>query len=201
MIGIVDYGIGNISAFKNAFERINCETKIIKKKDDFNSCTHLILPGVGSFDYAMNLISQSGFVQELYKNVMIQRKPLLSVCVGMQMLFDTSEEGTLKGLGWIKGEVKKFDLDLNLILPHMGWNSINLKACKEEFSKNSNQKEFYFLHSYHCIPEDKDLIVSTSFYGLDFCACIKKENIIGCQFHPEKSHSAGLEIFSDFIKL
>tara|TARA_A100001388_G_scaffold94878_1_gene68849 strand:- start:1039 stop:1644 length:606 start_codon:yes stop_codon:yes gene_type:complete len=201
MIGIINYGLGNISAFKYAFEKLNCKTKIINNKSDFNSCTHIILPGVGSFDYAIKLINKSGLIGNLYENVMIDKKPLLSVCVGMQMLFESSEEGNSKGLGWIKGKVKKFDKDLNLDLPHMGWNSITLRSIKDEFSKSLNQREFYFLHSYHCVPNDKELIISTAFYGEDFCSCVKKENLIGCQFHPEKSHDAGLDIFSEFIRI
>tara|TARA_B100000886_G_scaffold296523_1_gene223778 strand:+ start:33551 stop:34156 length:606 start_codon:yes stop_codon:yes gene_type:complete len=201
MIGIINYGLGNISAFKYAFDKLNCKTKIINTKSDLNSCTHIILPGVGSFDYAIKLINKSGLVEKLYENVMIHKKPLLTVCVGMQMLFERSDEGKSQGLGWIKGKVKKFDLDLNLDLPHMGWNTITLRSLKDEFCKNLNQREFYFLHSFHCVPDDKEIIISTAFYGEDFCSSIKKENIIGCQFHPEKSHDAGLEIFSEFIKI
>jgi len=200
MIGIIDYGLGNISAFKYAFEKLNCKIKIIIKPQDFDCCSHIILPGVGSFDYAIKLIYESGLIKKLNENVLIQKKPLLSVCVGMQMLFESSEEGSLSGLGWIKGKVKRFDSkSKNLDLPHMGWNKIFINDLNEKFGQNLNQKEFYFLHSYHCIPEDKDLILSSAFYGDYFCASVKKENIIGCQFHPEKSHDAGLAIFSDFI--
>ncbi len=201
MIGIIDYGLGNISAFRYAFEKLNSKTKIIKNQNDFDYCTHIILPGVGSFDYAIKLISQSGLIDKLYENVNVKKKPLLSVCVGMQILFESSEEGNLQGLGWLKGKVKRFDSKYQkLELPHMGWNKITVKSFQEKFGKNLDQKEFYFLHSFHCIPEDEELILSTAFYGDHFCAAVKKDNIIGCQFHPEKSHDAGLEIFSDFIK-
>lgn len=200
-VGIIDYGLGNIAAFKYAFQKLNCEVIVADKNDDFFTCSHLVLPGVGTFDYAINLLRKSGFLNSLSENVLIKKKPILGICVGMQIFFDCSEEGNLKGLGWIKGSVKKLKINgkNSVKLPHMGWNIIQEKNSENLLCKNLNNKEFYFLHSFHCVPENKSLIVSSTEYGETFCSVIQDKNISGCQFHPEKSHSSGLEVFSNFL--
>ena len=203
LVGIINYGLGNISAFKYAFKKLNCEVKVISNPDDINLCSHLILPGVGAFDYAIELLKSSRMLEVLNKNVLSDRKPILGVCVGMQIFFEKSEEGNKSGLGWIKGNVKKLPSSTRntIKLPHMGWNSLKNINKRNKLCFNLEHDEFYFLHSYHCVPEDENLIISSTEYGESFCSSIQFENIIGCQFHPEKSHDAGLNIFSNFLRM
>ena len=201
-VGIINYGLGNISAFKFAFKKLNCEVNIINNPNDLFLCTHLILPGVGAFDYAIELLKKSGMLEAIKQNVLIDKKPIMGVCVGMQIFFEKSEEGKTAGLGWIEGRVEKLDSNSQtcIKLPHMGWNSLKNINDQDNFCLNLKNDEFYFLHSYHCVPKDKNLILSTTEYGKEFCSCIQQKNIFGCQFHPEKSHDAGLEIFSNFLR-
>ncbi len=203
LVGIINYGLGNISAFKYAFKKLNCEVNVISNPDDINLCSHLILPGVGAFDYAIELLKSSGMLDVINKNVLVDKKPILGVCVGMQIFFEKSEEGNNYGLGWIKGNVKKLASSTKntIKLPHMGWNSLGNINEKNKLCFNLENDEFYFLHSYHCVPEDKNLIISNTEYGESFCSSVQFENIIGCQFHPEKSHDAGLGIFSNFLRM
>ena len=203
LVGIINYGLGNISAFKYAFKKLNCEVNVISNPDDINLCSHLILPGVGAFDYAIELLKSSMMLEVINKNVLSDKKPILGVCVGMQIFFEKSEEGNKSGLGWIKGNVKKLKSSTKntIKLPHMGWNSLENINKKNKLCLNLEHDEFYFLHSYHCVPEDKNLIISNTVYGESFCSSIQFENIIGCQFHPEKSHDAGLGIFSNFLRM
>ena len=202
-VGIINYGLGNTSAFKHAFKKLNCEASIISNPDDINLCSHLILPGVGAFDYAIELLKSSSMFDVIKRNVLFDKKPILGVCVGMQILFEKSEEGNSYGLGWIKGNVKRLPSgrDNPVKLPHIGWNSLENINKKNTLCFNLENDEFYFLHSYHCVPEDKNLIISNTVYGESFCSSIQFENIIGCQFHPEKSHDAGLGIFSNFLRM
>ena len=202
-VGIINYGIGNISAFKYAFKKLNCEAHIVDKPEQISNSSHLILPGVGSFDYAMDLINQSGLMNSISENVLLKKKPILGVCVGMQIIFEISEEGTKQGLGWLKGKVKKLKLSNTekIRIPHMGWNSIKNIESENKLCKNLDGHEFYFLHSYYCVPENKDLIISTTEYGTEICAVIQKNNISGCQFHPEKSHDSGLKVLSNFLEI
>lgn len=203
LVGIINYGLGNISAFKYAFKKLNCEVNVISNPDDINLCSHLILPGVGAFDYAIELLKSSRMLDVINKNVLVDKKPILGVCVGMQIFFEKSEEGNNYGLGWIKGNVKKLASSTKntIKLPHMGWNSLGNINEKNKLCFNLENDEFYFLHSYHCVPEDKNLIISNTEYGESFCSSVQFENIIGCQFHPEKSHDAGLGIFSNFLRM
>ena len=203
LVGIINYGLGNISAFKYAFKKLNCEVNVISNPDDINLCSHLILPGVGAFDYAIELLKSSRMLDVINKNDLVDKKPILGVCVGMQIFFEKSEEGNNYGLGWIKGNVKKLASSTKntIKLPHMGWNSLGNINEKNKLCFNLENDEFYFLHSYHCVPEDKNLIISNTEYGESFCSSVQFENIIGCQFHPEKSHDAGLGIFSNFLRM
>ena len=202
-VGIINYGLGNISAFKYAFQRLNCKVFLAENPVDIFSSTHLILPGVGSFDYAISLLNKSNLLDALTENILEIKKPILGICVGMQILFERSEEGSQKGLGWISGDVKKLQSDNSqkILLPHIGWNSIKNNTTTNQLCKNLSNNDFYFLHSYHCVPEDENLIVSTTKYGQNFCSVVQSKNILGCQFHPEKSHDSGLQIFSNFLDI
>tara|TARA_B100000242_G_C43006968_1_gene468011 strand:- start:192 stop:812 length:621 start_codon:yes stop_codon:yes gene_type:complete len=202
MIGIIDYGIGNIQAFLNCFKRMNILAKSINKPEDFSLVTHLILPGVGHFDNAMKKINKSGLLSELEKLVIKKKIPLLGICVGMQMLGKYSDEGSSKGLGWLPGfsvDFRKHNNSKNLPLPHMGWNTINISKKSQLFTNRLDwNAQFYFLHSFYFEAEDKNNVIATSYYGHDFASFVSFENIYGIQCHPEKSHHWGAEILKNF---
>lgn len=204
MITIINYGLGNIRAFLNVYERLSIPVKVARLPEDLENATKIILPGVGSFDYAMNQLNKSGMRDNLEKRVQGDKIPLMGICVGMQMLANFSEEGTEPGLGWIKGCVRK--LDPNLIpfksrLPHMGWNTIVPKENVNLFNGIKSQARFYFLHSYYFQCFDKSLEISKTDYGISFASAVNIENIYGIQFHPEKSHNNGIRLLNNFAKL
>ena len=201
MIGILNYGLGNLFAFKNAYKLLGIECEIINNSSQVDFCSHLILPGVGSFDYAINNFKNSKLYDSVQVAVIEYKRPILGVCVGMQMLFDKSEEGVSKGLSWIPGVVSKFPKNKNNLsnrpFPHIGWNKTFLSE-ENILTKGINEEEFYFLHSFICIPEDKSLSKAYTKYGIDFTSIVNAGNIYGTQFHPEKSHSSGLKVLSNF---
>ena len=206
MISIIDYGTGNLFAISNIFKKSKISYQITNDKEEIENSSKFILPGVGSFDKTMQTLTESGILDTLYEQVIIRKKPLLGICVGMQILSEHSEEGNQDGLGWIKGKVKRFDKDklkkLNLYLPHMGWNSI-------ESDKNSNsllhnldfKKGFYFLHNYFFEPELENNILAASNYGNKFACIVGNDNIYGVQFHPEKSHINGVQLLMNFANI
>ncbi len=197
-ICVVDYGIGNIKAFKNIYDKLNINVEIVSNKEQFVNATHLILPGVGAFDWAMSKLNESGLRETLDTLVLEKKIPILGVCVGMQIMASQSEEGVLSGLNWIKGKVLK--LDRNTILPHMGWNNVK-PLIKSDLFNNIENPEFYFLHSYYYKTEDDNHILTISEYGNLFTSAIYKENIFGTQFHPEKSHKNGIKILENFLNI
>lgn len=203
MIGIIDYGVGNIKAFANIYKNFDIPFKIVKTVDDFEGVTKLILPGVGSFDHAMASLQNSGMKDMLDELVLIKKLPVIGICVGMQMLAKSSDEGELSGLGWIDGFVKKFDKSkiINGPLPHMGWNSLNIKEEKTILSGLEKPPRFYFLHSYYFECTDKNDVLATATYGDEFDCVINHENIYGIQCHPEKSHHNGIKLLKNFGKL
>ncbi len=204
MIGIVDYGSGNIQAIANIYNRLNIPFRIIQEPDALKMADHLILPGVGAFDTTMKELNESGLREALDEEVLIKRKPVLGVCVGMQILAESSEEGTMPGLGWIKGKVQKFDVSKlkdKPFLPHMGWNTIEPKINHDVFKDLDYDLGFYFVHSYYFETEDSTNILGTSIYGDEFASAVFNNHIFGMQFHPEKSHSNGVHLLSNFAKL
>jgi len=204
VIGIIDYGLGNIRAFSNIFKKLNIEHKIVSKADDLKDVTKIILPGVGAFDHAMKCLNGSGMREMLDQMVSEENIPVLGICVGMQMLAHSSDEGNEKGLGWIDGEVKKFDaskLTNREPLPHMGWNTVfPLKKIKLIESLGESPR-FYFLHSYYFVCNNSDDIVSTTEYGEKFSSIVNSKNVYGIQCHPEKSHSNGVQLLKNFGEL
>ena len=204
MITIIDYGLGNIRAFFNAYQRIGIDVKIGKNIDDIKKATKLILPGVGSFDYAMKLLNSSGYRDLLERQVHDNKIPLIGICVGMQILAKSSEEGKLPGLGWINGNVRKFNPDLipyKTQLPHMGWNTIHIKKSNELLKNLSENSRFYFLHSFYFECNNNEDVIAETEYGLIFSSAINSSNIYGIQFHPEKSHDNGITLLHNFAKL
>lgn len=204
MITIIDYGLGNIRAFVNVYERLNIKTKVAHSVQDIKDASKIILPGVGAFDYAMSQLNASGMRDELDKQVLENKVPIVGICVGMQMLAKSSDEGKLPGLGWIDGQVKVFDASLipyKTQLPHMGWNSINPVNDCNLLTGFSDQSRFYFLHSYYFVCNNKENIISTTEYGITYASAVNKENIYGIQFHPEKSHKNGIQLLQNFANL
>lgn len=204
MITIVDYGLGNIKAFVNVYERLNIPIKIAKTKYDLNDASKIIIPGVGAFDYAIEQLNKSGMRDELENKVIRDKVPVIGICVGMQILAKSSEEGKLPGLGWVDGKVLKFDINnipYKTRLPHMGWNNINPIAESTLLKGFNNESRFYFLHSYYFVCNNQQDIISTTQYGIDFSSAINHNNIFGIQFHPEKSHSNGVSLLNNFAKL
>jgi glutamine amidotransferase len=204
MITIIDYGLGNIRAFLNVYERLSIPVKVARVPQEVENATKIILPGVGSFDYAMRQLSRSGMREVLEKRVLDNKTPMMGICVGMQMLAHSSEEGTEPGLGWIKGNVCKFDpylIPFKSRLPHMGWNTIVPKENVNLFNGIENHARFYFLHSYYFECAEKSQVISKTDYGISFASAINKENVFGIQFHPEKSHHNGIRLLDNFAKL
>jgi glutamine amidotransferase len=204
MITIIDYGLGNIRAFLNVYERLSIPVKVARVPQEVENATKIILPGVGSFDYAMRQLSRSGMREVLEKRVLDNKTPMMGICVGMQMLADSSEEGTEPGLGWIKGNVCKFDpylIPFKSRLPHMGWNTIVPKENVSLFNGIENHARFYFLHSYYFECAEKSQVISKTDYGISCASAINKENVFGIQFHPEKSHHNGIRLLNNFAKL
>jgi len=203
MIGIIDYGVGNIKAFANIYKNFDIPYKIVKNIEDLENVTKLILPGVGSFDHAMQSLQNSGMREKLDELVLEKKLPVIGICVGMQMLAKSSDEGDLPGLGWIDAEVKKFDKKqiTNAPLPHMGWNNLNIKNSTTLVDGLDNDPRFYFLHSYYFECSDKNDVVATANYGEEFECIVNHDNIYGIQCHPEKSHHNGMQLLKNFGEL
>jgi len=199
MIGLLNYGLGNINAFSNILKNLNIEFKIPENEDDILTCDKFILPGVGSFDEAVTKLKSKNYFEILEDDVIKKKKFILGICVGMQIFLNNSEEGSSLGLGWIDGEVKKFNIS-KLRVPHIGWNKIKI-INKNKFLEDIEDHEFYFLHSYYCEIKSKDSIITTTNYNIDFCSAFISENIFGIQFHPEKSHDSGIKLINNFAKI
>ena len=201
MISIINYGLGNIKAILNIFNRLNIEASVISTSKEIKDSKKLILPGVGSFDEAMKNLNKSGLRDSLDKKVLIDDTPIIGICIGMQIMAKSSEEGKEKGLGWFEESyVRKFD-EKNILhkpkFPHMGWNSIKIMNENKILNNINAERGFYFLHSYFfdCIKEN---ILTTTSYGHEFPSAINKKNIFGFQFHPEKSHKNGEILLKNF---
>lgn len=204
MISVVDYGLGNLRAFANIYNQLNIPVQIADSEKQLLESTKIILPGVGSFDWALSKLEKSGLIGLLENLVLEKKVPVLGVCVGMQIMGTGSEEGEKKGLNWISGQVVKFRNECtkeSLILPHMGWNHIEDTTRLNLVDKKTTGHKFYFLHSYHFVPHDTQHILAHTEYHYRFASVIGKDNIYGVQFHPEKSHNFGIEILKRFSEL
>ncbi len=202
MIKIIDYGVGNIKAFVNLYKRLGIEIEIASNYRSLTNASKLILPGVGHFDYAMNKFNESGMIETVNNLVTKKKVPVLGICVGMQIMAMSSDEGTKKGLGWIDAEVKKIDIkNNNFRLPHMGWNNIIINKNDDILKNLDNNSTFYFLHSYYFNCTNENNVVAFSNYGSNFPSIVRQENIIGIQCHPEKSHEFGEQILKNFFDL
>jgi len=204
MIGIIDYGSGNIQAIKNIYKKLKVECKFVSQPEQLNGVNKIILPGVGAFDEAMSQLNKSGMREVLDLMVIDKQVPVLGVCVGMQIMASSSDEGKLDGLGWFDAKVKLFDentIKHKPKLPHMGWNEIQVKSEHSILNLIDKEKGFYFLHSFYFQCNDKNDVLAEAYYGDIFHCAINKKNIFGFQFHPEKSHSNGIKLFKNFAEL
>jgi imidazole glycerol-phosphate synthase subunit HisH len=206
MIGILNYGLGNIKAFSNIYKSLDLPYKIVNDNNDLKDVDKIILPGVGAFDDAMKKFNSSGLREKVEKMIFGDKKiPILGICVGLQMFGNSSDEGNEKGLGWINGVVKK--IDINLIenqtkLPHMGWNTIIINNESDKLFKSIKSNDrFYFLHSYYFECHHKKDILAYSHYGTNFSCSVKSGNVYGVQFHPEKSLHNGEKLLYNFAQI
>ncbi|OSZ71673.1 imidazole glycerol phosphate synthase subunit HisH [Hydrogenophaga sp. IBVHS1] len=206
MIHIVDYGVGNVQAFVNMYKRLGIEATRAANAHDLLAAKKVILPGVGAFDHAMDLLNASGMREPLDQMVLQQGVPVLGICVGMQMLADGSDEGTATGLGWVKGRVRSFasnPASAALPMPHMGWNDVAPLAGSPGALLRGleNDARFYFLHSYYFEPAEAADTVAMTDYGLEFACVVQRDHVSGVQFHPEKSHHWGAALLKNFAEL
>ena len=201
MITIIDYGIGNLGSIKNMLKKAGVKSRISSTEEEIADAEKLILPGVGAFDYGMSQLSAAPYYETLNKRVLEDKIPVLGICLGAQLLTEGSEEGELPGLGWIKGKTIKFreeKMDKSLKVPHMGWNEVETQKDSKLFEDMFEEPRFYFVHTYHIkCEEEKDVLVRST-YGYNFIAGVENENVVGVQFHPEKSHKFGLKLLTNF---
>lgn len=202
MITIIDYNMGNFAAIKNMLKKLGYEAIVTSDPKILMNAKKIILPGVGSFDFGMENLKKLGLVEVLSYKVQKEKTPILGVCLGMQLLTKSSEEGQSLGLGFIDAKTIKFDFgsEIKLKVPSMGWNSVRNRIENSILDTKYDTQRFYFVHSYYVICNDENDILATSTYGIDFVSAFMHENIIGCQFHPEKSHKYGLEVLKNFAE-
>jgi imidazole glycerol-phosphate synthase subunit HisH len=203
MIAIIDYGIGNLASIQNMLKKIGVQSIITSNEEEILAADKLILPGVGAFDTCSSKLRGSGLDKCINHKVLVEKAPIIGICVGMQLLHEESEEGKLPGLGWIKGKIVKFRPELlpgNYKIPHMGWSEVHASK-PSAILQGLEEARFYFVHSFHSeLSSKQDELLSAS-YGYPFTAAVQHENITGVQFHPEKSHRFGMRLFENFSKL
>ena len=200
-LGVVDYGTGNLRSVVKAFEHLGADVHILQKPDKLSNMDALIFPGQGTFDQCMEALERTGFSQAI-KEWILCEKPFLGICLGLQVLFEKSEEGEKEGLGLFPGFVKKFSLSRGYKIPHMGWNSVDWGELKNDpiHAGLEEGDQFYFVHSYHVVSKDDTLRTLTTSYGYPFISGIFHNNCFATQFHPEKSQAKGLQIYRNFLE-
>lgn len=204
MVVIIDYNMGNVASVQNMLKRIGIEAIISNDYKVIKEASKLILPGVGSFDHGVKSLNDLKLTQVIKEKVLVEKTPILGICLGMQLLTKGSEEGVLEGLGFIEGYTQKFSkriLEKNLKIPHMGWNYIRQRNDSILFDNLEIDSRFYFVHSYHVLCENEINSIATSEHGYEFTCIIQKENVYGVQFHPEKSHKFGMKLLKNFVEL
>lgn len=204
MIAIINYGSGNVGAIANIYKQLKIPHLVTGDLRELEAAERYILPGVGAFDATMSYLNKSGMVDMLNEQVLVKKKKVMGICVGMQILADSSDEGELAGLGWIPGRVRGIDastLAANPKLPHMGWNTVTPRAGAKLFDGVDTDRGFYFLHSYYFDPASPDLVAASVEYGTELTCAVARDNVFGMQFHPEKSHANGVRVFRNFAEL
>lgn len=201
MIVVIDYNMGNIGSVFNMLKKVGAEVIVSSDIADIERATKLILPGVGSFDNGMQNLNKLGIIPLLNKKILNDKTPILGICLGLQLFTQKSEEGNLSGLGWINAKTIRFKFDnINFKIPHMGWNDIKLAKEGILLKEMYLEPRFYFVHSYHVVCNDSSDILTWTHYGYDFVSSIQRENIMGVQFHPEKSHKFGMKLLKNFVE-
>lgn len=196
MIAIVDYGMGNLFSIYNALVKVGADPQIVREPSALSGADGVVVPGVGSFGRCMERLSR---FQDALKGALDEGTPILGICIGMQVLFDMSEESPgARGLGWIPGRVVR--LPDGVMIPQMGWNEISIKQELELLDGVAEKDLFYFVHSYHCVPEDRSVIAATTEHGTEIVAVVARDNLTATQFHPEKSGQKGLRILKNFVR-
>lgn len=204
MIVVIDYGMGNLGSIANMFKKIGVPATVTSSHDAIIEATALILPGIGAFDTAMRNLEERQLIPVLQKKVLEERTPALGVCLGMQIMARSSEEGSLAGLGWVDATVKRFqpgDMTENRKIPHMGWNTVQTEKDSSLFANFTETPRFYFVHSYYVLCNHKEDILGTTDYGIPFASALQRDNIFGVQFHPEKSHAFGMQLYKNFASI
>jgi glutamine amidotransferase len=205
MIAIVNYGVGNLGSIFNMLKKVGCtDTVITSREDEIRAADKIILPGVGSFDAGMDKINGSGLLGVLNEVVLVEKKPLLGICLGMQLLTKGSEEGQSAGIGWIDAHTCRFRFEgenAGLKVPHMGWNEVRPLKEGRLISDIGDPARFYFVHSYYVKCADPADALMSCHYGIDFTCAVQHENIMGVQFHPEKSHKFGMRLLKNFADI
>ncbi|MFH1263137.1 MAG: imidazole glycerol phosphate synthase subunit HisH [Pseudomonadota bacterium] len=199
MITVIDYGMGNLESVANMLKKIGVPARVSSCPADLLTSSKIVLPGVGSFDHGIKKLEKSGFLPTLDEAVVRKEIPILGICLGMQLLTEQSEEGTCSGLGWIKGRTIKFPGDSGFRVPHMGWNRVRLSRPTPLTDNLSDDRtRFYFVHSFYVACESVEDCIMTTKYGLDFTSAVQRKNVVGVQFHPEKSHRFGMQLLRNF---
>lgn len=204
MIAIIDYGIGNLSSIKNMLKKLNQEVCIAESSEEILTASKLILPGVGTFEEGINKLHLSGLLDSINHRVLVDKIPILGICLGMQMMTSSSEEGDVEGLNWVTGVVKKFPeytTQWRLRVPHIGWSFVTKAKENEILSGLQDLTRFYFIHSYYVECKDSNDVLLTSEYGFEFVSAFNHQNVYGVQFHPEKSHIYGMAFLNSFANM
>ncbi len=203
MIKVVDYGLGNVRSIVNMFKRIGVPARSAGAPEELADAKGIVLPGVGHFDRGMALLEERGWIPALDRLVREQQVPALGICLGMQLMTRASEEGSRKGLGWIEASTVRFrfpNLDQPPVVPHMGWNLVRARKPHPLLADPALEWRFYFVHSYHVVCDNPADVLAESSYGIDFCSAFARDNIVGVQFHPEKSHRFGMRLLKSFAE-
>lgn len=203
MITIIDYGLGNLASIQNMYKHLGIAACVASTPAAIREASRIILPGVGAFDNGMRNIIGLGLLEVLNRKALVEKVPVLGICLGMQLLTERSEEGALSGLGWIRGETVRFSFagGLRLKVPHMGWNSAKVVKDHPLCREFTGEQRYYFVHSYHVKCADSSDVLMEACYGYDFTAAVQHGNIMGTQFHPEKSHRYGMQLLKNFAEL
>lgn len=203
VVAVVDYGMGNVGSIRNMLRKVGARATIASTPDILAEATKIVLPGVGAFDQGIEKLEQGGFRQVLDELVLHRHVPILGICLGMQLFTTRSDEGSRPGLGWIPGETLRFrreTMPAALRIPHMGWNTVSVRKSSPLFDGLTEEQRFYFLHTYHVVCDDAADVLTETDYGYRFVSSFSRGNIIGAQFHPEKSHRFGMEFFRRFVE-